>query len=150
MDASPLPTLGLVTLVNQADLDSLNHALHNWGHRVFVLDGSGIRTAETFLAQAAHDLPLAQRSHYDWAGFPDDLWGWLINVEDQEVSIIWSHADNMLNGGLADLLIAVDCIQGAARQVYDSSESGLSQEIILRLLLLGEGANFPSFPAKTA
>jgi hypothetical protein len=148
MDSSLPSTLGLVTLVNQADLDPLNHALRNWGHRVFVLDGSSVRTAETFLAQAAHDLPLAQRSHYDWAGFPDDLWGWLINVEDQEVSIIWSHADNMLNGGLADLLIAVDCIQGAARQVYDSSESGLSQEIILRLLLLGEGANFPPFSAR--
>jgi hypothetical protein len=150
MDASPLPTLGLVTLVNQADLDRLNHALSHWGHQVFVLDGSGIHNAETFLVRAAQDLSLAQRSQYDLAGFPDDLWGWLMTVEDQEVSIIWSHADNMLNGGLADLLLAVDCIQGAARQVYDPSQSGLEHEIILRLFLLGNGANFPSFPAQTA
>lgn len=150
MDPSPQPTLGLVALVNQADLDTLTRTLGRLGHQVFVLDGNGVRDGETFLAQAAHDLPLAQRSQYDWAGFPDDLWGWLINVEDHEVSIIWSHADNMLNGGLADLLFAVDCIQGAARQVYDPSQSGLPQEIILRLFLLGEGANFPSFPPKTS
>src|SRR6185312_5117661 len=106
MDSSLPPTLGLITLVRQADLNSLVQTLERLGHQVFVLDGQEVRSGDAFLAQAAHDLPLAQRSQYDWAGFPDDLWGWLINVEDREVSIVWSHADNMLNGGLADLLLA--------------------------------------------
>jgi|GEM_PF-1461778 len=139
-------SLGLVTLVNQASQNRLMRTLETWGERVFVLDGSGVHDGETFLVQAARDLPLTQRARYHWAGFPDDLWGWLLKVEDQSVSLVWEHADRMLNGGLADLLLAVECISGVARQVYDPSESGFPREMNLRLFLLGEGTNFPEFP----
>jgi hypothetical protein len=150
MDPFLQSSLGVVTLVNQASQESLLQTLETWGERVFVLDGSNVHDGETFLAQAAHDLPLTQRAHYHWAGFPDDLWGWLLKVEDQDVSLVWSHADRMLDGGLADLLLAVECVSGVARQVYDPTESGFPREMSLRLFLLGEGANFPEFPPPAA
>jgi len=150
MDPSLQSSLGLVNLVSQASQERLMRTLEGWGERVFVLDGSVVHDGETFLAQAARDLSLTQRARYHWAGFPDDLWGWLLKVEDHDVSIVWAHADRMLNGGLADLLLAVECVSGVARQVYDPSESGFPREMNLRLFLLGEGANFPEFPPPAA
>ncbi len=57
-------------------------------------------------------------------------------------AIVWSDAHRMLGSGLGDLMLAVEAITDLARQV-DGSESGFPRPVTLRLVLVGDGPDFP-------
>ncbi len=77
----------------------------------------------------------------NWSGFDDYLWG--VVAETDAVAIVWSDAHRMLGGGLGDLMLAVEAITDLARQVADGSESGFPRPVTLRLVLVGDGPDFP-------
>ena len=138
-------SLGLVTLINKASLPDLEAALSEWRYHSLYLKGDVVHDEQTFLAQATQDLPMPVGLRpKSWSGFMDGLWEGLGGIKENQVAIIWTHADNMLSGGLSDLIKALDCLTTLARQVYNPTETGFSREMTLKVFLIGDGPNFPS------
>ncbi len=138
-------SFGIVNLINQASLPHLEAALSDWQYHRVYLKGSEIHDEQTFLAQAGQDFPMPAGLHpKTWSGFTDGLWEGLGGIKENQVAIIWTHADNMLSGGLSDLIKALDCLTTLARQVYNPTETGFSREMILKIFLVGDGPNFPA------
>jgi hypothetical protein len=138
-----ISSLEIITPVDQASQPELEAALRQAGFRICHLDGRDVTDAASFLARAATDLPMpAGVTPRRWSGFVDALWQALHELEEPGVGIVWIHADRMLEGGLGDLLVIADCFTAVARQVYDA-EDGSGRALVLKVFLLGDGANFP-------
>jgi hypothetical protein len=141
------PSFEIVTLVNRSDLDTLRVALRRWGFFAYHLDGAQVTDRRSFLAEATKTLSLPSGFGIQtWHGFQDHLWGSLCGVNESRVAFLWQDADQMLNGGLADLLAAVSVFEETARRVYNFTESGFPHEMDFTLFLVGAGPNFPPFP----
>lgn len=140
------PSFGIVTLVAQSDLETLRAALSRWGYVLYQLDGAQVKDRRSFLTAATQTLSLPPGFVVQsWDGFQDRLWGSLCGVEASHVAFIWQDADQMLNGGLGDLLSAVSIFEETARRVYNFTESGFPHEMDFTLFLVGAGPNFPRF-----
>jgi hypothetical protein len=145
--STPSPSFEIVTLVNRSDMETLQTALRRWGFFVYQLDGAQVTDRRSFLNAVTQTLSLpAGFGIQSWHGFQDHLWGSLCGVEASHVAFIWQDADQMLSGGLGDLLTAVSIFEETGRRVYNFTESGFPHEMDFTLFLVGDGANFPPFP----
>jgi len=137
-------TLALLTLANQADLGALEAALAEWGVPAYRLDGRDIRDTATFWRAAGQQLPLppGRREPASWSALSDSLWESLHEVESEELALLWTDAQAMLDGGLADLLAAVDVLTRLSRQFYSPSSPQATPKT-LYVILAGMGPNFP-------
>ncbi len=137
-------SLGLLTLVNQADLARLIDTLAEWQIQTYQLNGGAIRDTASFWAQAAIDLPLppGRQAPTSWGAFSDNLWEIVQQSEAGEFALVWSAVSNLLDGGLADLLASVDGLMTLSRQLY-SPASPATPPKTLYLFLVGQGSNFP-------
>ena len=143
---STIEKLRVVTCVSQKSLEVLKNFLTENGFRLFELNGENIRDKASFFVEAGEQLPhepglIARTS---WDAFLDTLRGGLAVLEDGKVAIVWTHVENILASGLADLLVAVDCFQDAASDLA-ITEPGFPRPMLLRVFLVGEGNNFPVF-----
>jgi Barstar (barnase inhibitor) len=120
--------------------------LRDAGITILELDGSEVRDKRSLLRQAERDLPFPpDLPPRGWDGFVDGLWAGLADRDDTAAAIVWTDAQRMLEGALADLLVATRLFATLASQV-GTTERGFPRELDLRTFLVGEGPNFPAFP----
>jgi hypothetical protein len=137
--------LRAVSCVSETSLGLLIEELVERSFRVFQVDGSGITGKLSFMEQAALSLPQPgdRKAAKNWDALSDNLWAELSESPEARVAFVWTHAQNMLVGGLPDLLVAVACLEELSRQVA-STTTGFSHPLELRTFLVGSGPNFPA------
>lgn len=144
---------GAVTLVNRNSWNELEASLHGWQFRLLMMDGTSVVDATTLLQTANRALPHPLGEPIcDWPTLEDGLWQGLADMAERgdcRIAICWMEAHRMLKGGLADLLLAIDCFRGLSAQVT-TSDQGFPRPMALRTFLIGEGANFPGWRPPTA
>jgi hypothetical protein len=127
--------LAIVNLVRAADHDALVALLGSHGFYTIVLHGRRVRDKSSFLRAASEQL-LPSDTSQNWSSFAD-LWRSAIwNLDVGMSALIWTATDQMLQGGLADLLDAVDILTGISRELYAQNRATVT-------FLVGNGANFP-------
>lgn len=143
---SNVEQLRVVNLVNQKSLDDLKCFLHQNDFRIFELDGETVKDKASFFTKAGEQLPhepglVAQSS---WDAMVDTIGGGLAKLGDKRVAFVWTKAEKMIERGLPDLLIAVDCFQQLSSDVA-TTKHGFPHPMLLRIFLVGEGDNFKPF-----
>lgn len=133
----------LTNCVNQANFDKLMSDLHEHGYRIVVLNGATVQDKLSFLRQAGTDLPQPAEliAKDNWDAFSDSLWCGLYEFPDTKVAIVWTHAQNMVNGNLEDFLVAVSSLADVGIEVANT-EHGFPHPMSLVIFLVGEGVNF--------
>lgn len=133
----------LLSCVSQADLSELKTLLDREHFTVLEIDGSEVRDARSFFIQATTALPLEPplSGVVNWDAFSDSLWQGLDGLAKPRVALIWTGAQQMLEGGLPDLLTAVDVLCDVARSVRDPL-TGVATPTEVLLFLVGLGPNF--------
>lgn len=115
--------------------------LEHW--RIFELEGETVKDKSSFLKKAGEQLPhepglIASSS---WDAFNDTLFSGLVDLHENRIAILWTGAHRMLEGGLPDLLMAVDCFKQMASD-FITMKIGSPTPVQLAVFLVGEGDNF--------
>ena len=135
--------MSVAKLVDAAELDALLGHLSSEGNRVFLFDGSAVHDKESLFAQAPTGLPFPPGvTVRSWSGFEDYLWQGVVTAGAPQVAVVWVHAEQMLEGGLAVLLEALDVFSSVARLAADAEIASLPEPIELAVYLIGSGPNF--------
>lgn len=138
-------SLRLVNLYAASELPRVLEALAQWQVEPLVLRGDTVRDRASFYLQAAHDW-FGDPGRFpapDADAFADVLWGHLQLAPGAEFALVWTEVHRMLESGVGDLLHLVDLLTRVARQLY-SPASPQTRPKTVYLILVGEGANFPS------
>ena len=136
-----------VTFVNTADLDQLKAALKEWGFQLYELEGRQVRDEESLFDQAAKDWPHpSYLTPHNWAALADCLWTALVENPTPKVVLLWTEAQNMLQGGLPVLVEGIDVVSSSLKKVGKNSKDPANA--YYRLVVSGDGPNFPPLPAE--
>jgi hypothetical protein len=130
-----LPRPAVLNWVNAADAERLRAALRATDLHVVELNGSLVDDAPSLFA--AFETLLGR-------GFAAGRWDALRDVmpeivgrtRSEDSCLVWDHADNMLHGGLPDLVTALDLLVETSRDFGTHNRRFVTY-------LLGEGPNFP-------
>jgi len=135
--------MSVITCIDVECLPKLRQMLDSEGFHVVQLDGEYISDACTFYEQATRILPLDPPivGAVNWDAFVDSVWGGLDDLGEQKVAVVWTRAENMLRGGLQDLLEIVLSFQHLA-SLISTREYGIQHPVRLLVLLVGKGDNF--------
>ncbi len=127
--------LAVINLVSGADRDALVRLLGSRGFYAIEFDGRRVHDKESFLRAASKQL-LRGGTANNWSSFAD-LWRSAVWDLDVGVSaLIWSAAEQMLQGGLADLIDALDILTSTSRELYTRNRTVVT-------FLVGNDVNFP-------
>lgn len=130
-----------VNCVATTSLEALHAFLDRKGFRKLALDGREIRDADRFYQAVKTQLPLdppLSGTTAHWDALADSLWGGIAFLEAPRVAIIWTDCDQMLTGGLPDLLIIASVLEHL-------SIDAIRIPVQLKSFLVGAGPNFPAF-----
>ena len=128
------------------DRDSIKTVLVTSGFAIFELPDDQISDIEGFfravvqVVPADPPLPLSGRLIAD--AFVESVWEGFRLLGVDKVAILWKNADNMLNGGLQDLITISDLLQEIARTLRGTG-GGRLPHFTIHLILFGTGPNFP-------
>jgi len=137
------PPFAPVTCVAQVDLAELEEVLRGFGFAVLTLNGKGVRDKATLLAQAEADLPPVEGMRPgNWDALADYFWNGLLALGEERVALVWTDADQILQGNLQDLLDALRVLGGVADAVREGG--GLPRPTTVLIFLLGAAPGFPS------
>jgi hypothetical protein len=138
------PAFAPVTCVAQVDLAQLEEALAGYGFAVIGLDGKLVRDKATLLAQAEADLPPVEGMRPgNWDALADYLGNGLAELGEERVALVWTDADQIVQGDLQDLLDGLRVLTGVADAVR--AGEGLPHPIDLMIFLVGDGPGFRRF-----
>jgi hypothetical protein len=137
-----------ISCLDHVQAPELATRLRTEGVVVYEIDGSTVRDAISFLAVARKRLPLDPPIANDspnWDAFSDSLFGGIDLQGEATAStsfvVMWTHVENMLEGGLPDLLHVVNVFEQVSRQLRSPVDDEPRRS--LSLVLVGEGRNFP-------
>lgn len=120
-----------ISCINKKSITELKKHLRENGYHIYEIDGTEIINAKTFFAEIVKVLPqnppLSGRENYD--AFTDSVWEGIVDLELDKVAILWTDVNNILNGGLEDLLKIV-------RSLFDLEDDLLDIKNGQRFLLL--------------
>jgi hypothetical protein len=127
--------LAVINLVSATDRDALVRLLGSHGFYTIDFEGRRVHDKESFLRAASEQL-LGGGTSNNWTSFAD-LWRSVIWDLDVGLSaLIWTGAEQMLQGGLADLIDALDILTGVSRELYARNRTVVT-------FLVGNNVNFP-------
>lgn len=134
----------VVNLVGSEALPDLEASLRDWEWTVWRLDGSDVIDGETLFQRATTDLPspFPGRDTTGFDSFADSLWEAAVTSRAEDIAVVWTDAQQMLRGGLGDLLVAVSILRRLSQRLAESTApTGFST------FLVGSGPNFPLPPS---
>lgn len=131
-----LGKLAVLNYGNNTEHQALGEQLVAAAYRVFELSGDSIRDRRSLFAAVSKDL-LQGEPVETWSGLEDSLRNALLDCRELKLALVWTSTQQMLDGGLADLVTFLDILMRISRQFY-------SQNRLLVTFLLGEGPNFRS------
>src|SRR5438105_4631035 len=137
---SPLSGLAVINYVNNQDTTALTALLKATGCQVFELNGTGVRDKKSLFEAVTNQL-LKRNQIKNWADFNDSSRNLLWETKTPFMALVWRDAGQMLKGGLADLVTALDNCTQIARELY-------AKDIIFVVFLLGDDANFPPLDSR--
>jgi hypothetical protein len=127
--------LAVVNYVNGVDLQKLLNVLRSRGFHLVMLKGNQVRDKGTFL-KAASEQVFDGISTPNWSAF-EDLWrNTALSLAGPYNALVWTDVHQMLEGGLSDLIVAVDIATSVSRELYAGNR-------VLVTFLVGDGENFP-------
>lgn len=136
-----------VTYINQSDLGQLKAALKEWDFQLYELDGKAVRDAESLFEQAGKDWPHpSYLTPHNWAALADCLWTALVENPQPRIVLLWAEAHNMLQGGLPALIEGIEVVTSNLKKVAKAHKD--PSNIYYRLVVSGEGPNFPPLPTE--
>ncbi|MBN9392629.1 MAG: barstar family protein [Chloroflexi bacterium] len=136
-----------VTYINKSDLARFKDALKELDFQVFELNGEKVRDAESLFEQAARDWPHPPYLTPDsWPALADCLWTSLVESAHPKVVLLWTEAQNMLDGGLPVLITGIEVVSSNLKNAAKKSKADPA-EVYYRLVISGSGPNFPPFQA---
>jgi hypothetical protein len=135
--------LSAITCVSDTQVSALAEHLRYWQYEVLWLDGTGVYGRQSFMQQAYRDLPnlYGYSEGGSWATFLDVLRESLSQREPHLLVIIWTEVQNMLRGGLSDLLTVHSVFEKTIRDLAAGPSPGDSKTLLV--ILTGKGPNFP-------
>ena len=143
MNLDDEPPFALVTCVAQVDLAELEDVLRGYGFAVLTLHGKTVRDKATLLAQVETDLPHIEGMRPgNWDALADWFWNLLRVLDGDRVALLWTDADQIVQGDLQDLLDALRVLGGVADAVREGG--GLPRPTAVLIFLLGDARGFPS------
>jgi hypothetical protein len=129
-----LSHMAVMNYVPMNRLEQLRAELASAGYDTLELNGAGIDDKGSFLAAASQQLfrgePVA-----NWDSFADVLANHPTLVLSDRSALIWTDAQQMLNGRLRDLVTAADVLTGVSRTIYTGPRQFVT-------FLVGSGPNF--------
>lgn len=132
-----------------ANSESLLHAdLHAAGYTCYFLEASAMRDKTSFLAELCHGCHLAHKPGHpltSWDVAADLLWQQLMEQPRSKAAIVWWDAHLLLEHRLSLLLDGLEFLQGVAESAERQRPSADCHPVLLRIVLLGEGPNFPAW-----
>ena len=137
--------LWTVTCVNEASLPEVTSHLTYWCFCILRLDGTAVCDRRSLITQAYHDLPnpYGYTQGDNWDTFLDVVSDGLSELPQKRITIVWTDVQNMLVGGLPDLLTAYSVFEDLAERL---SAATTAERKHLITLFAGTGANFPAIP----
>lgn len=137
-----IPDLAVINYVASTSLQELNDLLGAAQCGVVNLHGEMVRDKASLLAATSRQLFDGLDSH-NWSALEDLLRNTVWKLDKKFVALVWTDAHQMLNGGLSDLITAVDIFTGLSRNLY-------KQDRVFVTFLVGDGPNFPPLESKLA
>jgi hypothetical protein len=130
-----LPRLSAVNWVSSADADRLRVALGATDMQVRRLDGALITDASSLIA-AFETLLGRSFASGGWDALRDVLPEIVGRSPSGHSCLVWDHVENMLDGGLPDLVTVLLLLVEVSRDFA-------RRELRFVTFLVGEGPNFP-------
>ena len=125
----------VINLVDESAEKALRDGLLQRTFAVITLNGHGIDHREQLFEQFTAQV-IEQGVVSNWSNLGDLLTQRLWNAEQRDTALLWTGVDDMLHGGLADLLTCVGVLTAVSRDLYPKNKVHLN-------FLLGRGPNFP-------
>lgn len=137
--------LRFLNYVDERFLEEIRTTLKANGFVLYEIDGTGVTDTESLFHQLIAVLPMDPPVHTaHWDAFIDSVWeGFAKLAEEQDVTriaLIWTKVENMLAGGLSDLLDAVIVFTHLAGELIP--QAGLKNRVEFVVFLAGSGPNF--------
>ncbi|MBW3602598.1 MAG: barstar family protein [Actinobacteria bacterium] len=133
-DQPLLASLAVTNYVAQGRLDELLTVLADAGFAIIELDGADVRDEASLLEQISAQV-LDGEEVGNWDSLADVLRAHVWLLDDDRIALVWTHADRMLDGYLADLIVAADVLAGISRQLFADHRTFVT-------FLVGSGPNF--------
>lgn len=130
-----LPRPAVINWVNAADAERLRTALGATDLQVLDLNGALVSDAPSLFA-AFEALWGRSFAAGGWDALRDVLPEIAGRTRSEGSCLVWDHADNMLRGGLPDLVTALLLLAEASRDLARHNRQFVT-------FLIGEGPNFP-------
>jgi hypothetical protein len=131
--------------VSKQSVPHLREELERHQYELIYLDG-GLITDELTLFQAFRAaIPSDHwppQPNQTWGGFSDSLTDVLLGQAHDKTALIWTSAEEMLEGKLPLLVYAAQVI-GETTMYFRESQPTLQREVWLHVFLVDEGPNFP-------
>ena len=136
----PIDHLGVATALPSDQLDALR-AVDPDEATVIVVDGAGVVDRDGLMSRFADAFALSpEPGGWIWPALADSIWGALHRMGASRVLVVLTHADELSDRSMNELLTLVLLFADLDRQV--STADGSSPAIRLSLVLLGDGLAF--------
>ncbi|MEO8689090.1 MAG: hypothetical protein ABI611_12850 [Solirubrobacteraceae bacterium] len=130
-----LPRPAVLTWVDAADAERLRTALRGTDLHVVELNGALVDDAPSLFA-AFESLLGRSFAAGRWDALRDVMPEIVGRTRSEDSCLVWDHADNMLHGGLPDLVTALHLLVETSRDLEQHNRRFVT-------FLIGEGPNFP-------
>jgi hypothetical protein len=125
----------VINYIENSYLQQLIVSFGENGVKYIVLNGDGVKDKNTLLNKFGQDV-FDGHTPDGWDQLSDLFSNLISSVESPQTAFIWTNVDQMLNGGLEDLIVCADILTGITRKFY-------TQNLVHLNFFLGEGSNFP-------
>lgn len=123
--------------VNTDSLDQLGEVLQQQGYLILEIEGKNIKGKTSFLKYAAQTFEM-ETTPETFEAFGDYLWQVVVdNIEEQNIAVVWTHAEKMLEAKPEEFAQASATITVVTGEVVEQSKK-------LQLFLVGKGDKFPT------
>ncbi|MBN9609601.1 MAG: hypothetical protein BGO26_12485 [Actinobacteria bacterium 69-20] len=145
LETLPVPMDGVVTLVDQAVYAARwRPELRHDRIRLLEIDVAGVDDKPRFFRRVTEALGVerAPNAADKWSALEDHLWSAIATADAPFAVVVLLHADDLLDGALAELIEMCDIVRSMARMAA-TAEGGLARAVEVSLILAGTGPNFP-------
>ena len=124
----------IINLVNESSFNDVSNSLSK-SYELHVLNGKSIIDSRSFLIEFSEQILVAGVAD-NLSNFEDLFIDLLLRGSESRTAFIWTDVDNMLAGGLGDLIAFSDILSTITRKLYQRGNTHIN-------LFIGSGSNFP-------